>query len=366
MAPPEMDLQEKEGIFSQQDGICADKDSFGNEIVPKIRKPYTISKQRERWTEEEHNKFLEALQLYGRAWRRIEEHIGTKTTVQIRSHAQKFFSKVTKEPTNNGENIEIPPPRPKRKPSHPYPRKLGNQPKLDITKLNNKSENSFPQISQVIEKRTSSPTSVLSSENLDSNSKSPIESEESGNQSPTAMSADENVCNNAEIPIMEEEQAPSIKLFGKTVVLTESNKSNSNESENVNIVSIEKPKNDNSDQVQLQNGINPFLYYLPFTESSMNNAAMVAWSVYGNMPYPFINPYQIMGNFEPQQENEKEGSWTGSSEIIDENSSDGNTREKGGKDEKPMRGFVPYKRCKMEANLEKDGESKEQDIKLCL
>ena len=31
-----------------------------------------------------------------RAWRRIEDHIGTKTAVQIRSHAQKFFSKLEK------------------------------------------------------------------------------------------------------------------------------------------------------------------------------------------------------------------------------------------------------------------------------
>ncbi|TYH38910.1 hypothetical protein ES332_D12G143600v1 [Gossypium tomentosum] len=105
--------------------------SSGEELVIKTRKPYTITKQRERWTEEEHNRFLEALKLYGRAWQRIEEHIGTKTAVQIRSHAQKFFSKLEKEalakgvPIGQALDIEIPPPRPKRKPNNPYPRKTG-------------------------------------------------------------------------------------------------------------------------------------------------------------------------------------------------------------------------------------------------
>ncbi|PQQ10865.1 hypothetical protein Pyn_18728 [Prunus yedoensis var. nudiflora] len=103
--------------------------SSREDLVIKARKPYTITKQRERWTHEEHNKFLEALKLYGRAWQRIEEHIGTKTAVQIRSHAQKFFSKLEKEAHVNGVpigqsiGIDIPPPRPKRKPSNPYPRK---------------------------------------------------------------------------------------------------------------------------------------------------------------------------------------------------------------------------------------------------
>lgn len=103
----------------------------GEDLVIKTRKPYTITKQRERWTEEEHNRFLEALKLYGRAWQRIEEHIGTKTAVQIRSHAQKFFTKLEKEalvkgvPIRQAIDIEIPPPRPKRKPSNPYPRKTG-------------------------------------------------------------------------------------------------------------------------------------------------------------------------------------------------------------------------------------------------
>ncbi|KAL2490206.1 Protein CCA1 [Abeliophyllum distichum] len=113
--------------------------SSGEEFAVKIRKPYTITKQRERWTEEEHNKFLEALKLYGRAWQQIEEHIGTKTAVQIRSHAQKFFTKLEKEalikgvPVGHSLDIEIPPPRPKRKPNNPYPRKknVGN-PTLQI------------------------------------------------------------------------------------------------------------------------------------------------------------------------------------------------------------------------------------------
>lgn len=103
--------------------------SSGEDLIIKTRKPYTITKQRERWTEEEHNRFLEALKLYGRAWQRIEEHIGTKTAVQIRSHAQKFFTKLEKEaivkgvPIGQSLDIEIPPPRPKRKPNNPYPRK---------------------------------------------------------------------------------------------------------------------------------------------------------------------------------------------------------------------------------------------------
>ncbi|GFP83737.1 protein reveille 8 [Phtheirospermum japonicum] len=78
----------------------------------KIRKPYTITKSRESWTEEEHDKF-------DRDWKKIEDFVGSKTVIQIRSHAQKYFLKVQK----NGTVAHVPPPRPKRKASHPYPQK---------------------------------------------------------------------------------------------------------------------------------------------------------------------------------------------------------------------------------------------------
>lgn len=45
-------------------------------IFEQVRKPYTITKQREKWTEEEHQKFLEALKMYGRGWRQIEGKLG--------------------------------------------------------------------------------------------------------------------------------------------------------------------------------------------------------------------------------------------------------------------------------------------------
>ncbi|GAA0158393.1 chromatin/chromatin-binding, or -regulatory protein [Lithospermum erythrorhizon] len=85
----------------------------------KVRKPYTITKSRESWTDEEHDKFLEALQLFDRDWKKIEDFVGSKTVIQIRSHAQKYFLKVQK----NGTIAHVPPPRPKRKAAHPYPQK---------------------------------------------------------------------------------------------------------------------------------------------------------------------------------------------------------------------------------------------------
>ncbi|GFY84152.1 homeodomain-like superfamily protein [Actinidia rufa] len=105
--------------FSAAAAAATTTTSSSDDLSKKIRKPYTITKSRESWTEPEHDKFLEALQLFDRDWKKIEAFVGSKSVIQIRSHAQKYFLKVQK----SGTNEHLPPPRPKRKAAHPYPQK---------------------------------------------------------------------------------------------------------------------------------------------------------------------------------------------------------------------------------------------------
>eukprot|EP00826_Nyctotherus_ovalis_P038605 TRINITY_DN3627_c0_g1_i3.p1 TRINITY_DN3627_c0_g1~~TRINITY_DN3627_c0_g1_i3.p1 ORF type:complete len:242 (+),score=24.28 TRINITY_DN3627_c0_g1_i3:71-796(+) len=52
--------------------------------------------KRGNWTEEEHKLFLEAIEKYGNNWKRIQAHLKTRTCIQIRSHCQRYFSKLEK------------------------------------------------------------------------------------------------------------------------------------------------------------------------------------------------------------------------------------------------------------------------------
>ena len=48
-----------------------------------------------RWSAQEHARFVDGLEKYGRRkWIRIAEHVGTRTVIQVRSHAQKYFKKL--------------------------------------------------------------------------------------------------------------------------------------------------------------------------------------------------------------------------------------------------------------------------------
>ena len=47
-----------------------------------------------RWTQKEHERFLEAYKLYGKNWRLVQRHIGSRSVTQTRSHAQKYLAKL--------------------------------------------------------------------------------------------------------------------------------------------------------------------------------------------------------------------------------------------------------------------------------
>ena len=62
--------------------------------VEDLSKKHNENSKDGRWDKEEHNKFLEGIVKYGINWRKIKSLINTRTSVQIRSHAQKFFQKM--------------------------------------------------------------------------------------------------------------------------------------------------------------------------------------------------------------------------------------------------------------------------------
>lgn len=48
------------------------------------------------WDTQEHAKFLQGLQRYGRNWKKVSEFVATRSQVQTRTHAQKYFLKLKK------------------------------------------------------------------------------------------------------------------------------------------------------------------------------------------------------------------------------------------------------------------------------
>ena len=53
-----------------------------------------------RWTKEEHEAFLIGLKLHGKEWKKVAARVKTRTVVQTRTHAQKYFQKLQKAVTS--------------------------------------------------------------------------------------------------------------------------------------------------------------------------------------------------------------------------------------------------------------------------
>lgn len=66
-----------------------------------------------KWNKDECLRFMEAISLYGKNWKKIQEYVGTRSITQIRSHAQKFLPNPdsstpikSKKPSSPAEKIE--------------------------------------------------------------------------------------------------------------------------------------------------------------------------------------------------------------------------------------------------------------------
>ena len=58
----------------------------------RAHKIFTRNRNAGRWSAQEHARFVDGLEKYGRRkWIRIAEHVGTRTVIQVRSHAQKYL-----------------------------------------------------------------------------------------------------------------------------------------------------------------------------------------------------------------------------------------------------------------------------------
>ena len=46
------------------------------------------------WSKAEHERFIQGVQQHGRDWKKVSEEVGSRSSNQIRSHAQKHFLKL--------------------------------------------------------------------------------------------------------------------------------------------------------------------------------------------------------------------------------------------------------------------------------
>ena len=66
-----------------------------------------VTFQSGKWTDEEHEKFIEGILNYGNEWKKVQQIIKTRSSTQARSHAQKFFLRIKKLMKNSEDKNNI-------------------------------------------------------------------------------------------------------------------------------------------------------------------------------------------------------------------------------------------------------------------
>ncbi|XP_031741479.1 protein REVEILLE 1 isoform X2 [Cucumis sativus] len=258
--------------------------------------------------------------------------------------------------------IEIPPPRPKRKPAHPYPRKEVPQ-SHKASPISEQTRSLSPQLS---EKECQSPTSIVvagsgsdtlmfTDSRIHHDSGSPDSSIPStepnssslDNESPTAALGIENSIPHEKIPtnlelftkdnVIEKDDSTkevsiqSLKLFGRTVLITDPHK-HTPILENSMPEADRKP-GENQKQVSPWNSIvmdsstgntdctwnHGAFYFIQLNngDSKQGDSAVPVswWSSYGSYPFSFVHCFK-QADSNPNQVNDKEThkdqSWCGS------------------------------------------------------
>ena len=89
------DLEKSDSLeLSEDKNAINDSDSKMKSISDNDSKGNFYFLNEGRWSFKEHIKFIEAIVEYGKNWKDVQKYVGSRSSTQARSHAQKFFLKL--------------------------------------------------------------------------------------------------------------------------------------------------------------------------------------------------------------------------------------------------------------------------------
>lgn len=103
-------IDEAKNFFTEAD-VKFNLYAFSREVVqglldPSLKKFERVKQKKNPWTQEEHLKFLEGIEKYGKDFKKVAALIKTRSVAQVRSHHQKYRMKIEKKTANFDSNID--------------------------------------------------------------------------------------------------------------------------------------------------------------------------------------------------------------------------------------------------------------------